>query len=241
MFKNKKREKLIYGIIGLGRFGTALASELAASGADMIIVDKDEERIDYAKELTENAYIVRNLEKKTLIETGMQNCDVVALCIGEQIDVSILTTLNLISMGIPKVIAKASSAEHGDILEKLGAEVVYPERDMALRLAHRLETSASLDFIQLSEKLNISKFVLPEQAEGKTVVDVNFRGKFGLNIIAIENGSEINESVRPDYIFKKGDILYLSGSKEGFAKLSSWSNSKKINTTCFYESFLFFI
>ena len=225
MFKNKKREKLIYGIIGLGRFGTALASELAASGADMIIVDKDEERIDYAKELTENAYIVRNLEKKTLIETGMQNCDVVALCIGEQIDVSILTTLNLISMGIPKVIAKASSAEHGDILEKLGAEVVYPERDMALRLAHRLETSASLDFIQLSEKLNISKFVLPEQAEGKTVVDVNFRGKFGLNIIAIENGSEINESVRPDYIFKKGDILYLSGSKEGFAKLSSWSNS----------------
>ena len=227
MFKNKKREKLIYGIIGLGRFGTALASELAIAGADMIIVDKDEERIDFAKDLTENAYIVKNLEKKTLIETGMQNCDVVALCIGEQIDVSILTTLNLISMGIPKVIAKASSSEHGDILEKLGAEVVYPERDMALRLAHRLETSESLDFIQLSEKLNISKFILPSQAEGKTVIDVNFRGKFGLNIIAIENANEINESVRPDYIFKKGDILYLAGSKEGFVKFADWSNYKK--------------
>ena len=227
MFKNKKREKLIYGIIGLGRFGTALASELAIAGADMIIIDKEEERIDFAKDLTENAYIVKNLEKKTLIETGMQNCDVVALCIGEQIDVSILTTLNLISMGIPKVIAKASSSEHGDILEKLGAEVVYPERDMALRLAHRLETSESLDFIQLSEKLNISKFILPSQAEGKTVIDVNFRGKFGLNIIAIENANEINESVRPDYIFKKGDILYLAGSKEGFVKFADWSNSKK--------------
>ena len=227
MFKNKKREKLIYGIIGLGRFGTALASELAIEGADMIIIDKEEERIDFAKDLTENAYIVKNLEKKTLIETGMQNCDVVALCIGEQIDVSILTTLNLISMGIPKVIAKASSSEHGDILEKLGAEVVYPERDMALRLAHRLETSESLDFIQLSEKLNISKFILPSQAEGKTVIDVNFRGKFGLNIIAIENANEINESVRPDYIFKKGDILYLAGSKEGFVKFADWSNSKK--------------
>ena len=116
MFKNKKKEKLIYGIIGLGRFGTALASELAVSGADMIIIDKDEERVDFAKELTENAYIVKNLEKKTLTEVGMQNCDVVALCIGEQIDVSILATLNLISLGIPKVIAKASSAEHGDIL-----------------------------------------------------------------------------------------------------------------------------
>ena len=225
MFKNKKKEKLIYGIIGLGRFGTALASELAVAGADMIIIDKDEERVDFAKELTENAYIVKNLEKRTLSEVGMQNCDVVTLCIGEQIDVSILTTLNLISMGIPKVIAKASSAEHGDILERLGAEVVYPERDMALRLAHRLETSQSLDFIQLSEKVNISKFVLPEQAIGKTVIEVNFRGKFGLNIIAIENNDEINESVRPDYVFQSGDILYLSGSKEGFAKLSDWANS----------------
>ena len=224
MFKAKKNEKLIYGIIGLGRFGTALAEELASTGADMIIIDKDEERIDYAKELTENTYIVKNLEKKTLIETGFQNCDVVVLCIGEQIDVSILTTLNLISMGIPKVIAKASSADHGDILVRLGAEVVYPERDMAIRLAHRLETSESLDFIQLSEKLNISKFILPHKAEGKTVIDVNFRGKFGLNIIAIENQNEINESVRPDYVFKNGDILYLSGSKTGFAKLSEWSN-----------------
>ena len=228
MFKNKKSEKLIYGIIGLGRFGTALAEELSLAGADMIILDKDEERIDYAKSLTENTYIVKNLEKKTLMETGMHNCDVVILCIGEQIDVSILTTLNLISIGIPKVIAKASSTEHGDILEKLGAEVVYPERDMALRLAHRLETAQSLDFIQLSEKLNISKFVLPSQIEGKSVIEANFRGEFGLNIIAIENGTEVNESVRPEYVFKAGDILYLSGSKEGFAKLSDWTNKGKI-------------
>ena len=222
--KNKKKQKIIYGIIGLGRFGTALAFELSAAGADIIIIDKDEERVDFAKDITENAYIVKNLEKKALIEAGIPNCDIVALCIGEQIDVSILTTLNLISLGIPKVIAKASSTEHGDILEKLGAEVVYPERDMAIRLAHRLETSQSLDFIQLSEKLNISKLTLPAKAEGKSVIDVNFRGKFGLNIIAIENQNEINESVRPDYVFKEGDVLYLSGSKAGFAKLSDWAN-----------------
>ena len=221
--KNKKKQKIIYGIIGLGRFGTALAVELSAAGADIIIIDKDEERVDFAKDITENAYIVKNLDKKALIEAGIPNCDIVALCIGEQIDVSILTTLNLISLGIPKVIAKASSTEHGDILEKLGAEVVYPERDMAIRLAHRLETSQSLDFIQLSEKLNISKLTLPAKAEGKSVIDVNFRGKFGLNIIAIENQNEINESVRPDYVFKEGDVLYLSGSKAGFAKLSDWA------------------
>ena len=97
---------------------------------------------------------------------------------------------------------------------------------MAIRLAHRLETSQLLDFIQLSEKLNISKFVLPEKAEGKTVIEVNFRGKFGINIIAIENGKNVNESVRPDYIFQSGDILYLSGSKSEFAKLSEWANKQ---------------
>lgn len=125
-------------------------------------------------------------------------------------------------MGIPKVIAKATSTEHGMILEKLGAEVVYPERDMAIRLAHRLETSQALDFVQLSEQINISKFSLPEQAVGQTVVEVDLRNRFGLNIIAIENGGAVSQTVRPDYRFRAGDILYLAGSKEGFRRLAEW-------------------
>ena len=138
MFGKVKNEKCIYGIIGLGRFGYALALELAAAGADLIVLDRDEEIVRELREHTENAYVVRNLEKKTLMETGIQNCDIVIVCIGEHLDTSILTTLNLTSIGVKKIIAKAKSAEHGEILEKLGAEVVYPERDMAVRLAHRL-------------------------------------------------------------------------------------------------------
>ncbi len=222
MARKQKAGKTIYGVIGMGRFGLALAQELHASGADLIIVDKDEEKINTARELTENAFIVRNLEKKTLLDAGMGSCDVAVVGIGEHIDTSILTTLTLVSMGIPKVIAKATSIEHGLILEKLGAEVVYPERDMAIRLAHRLETSQALDFVQLSEKINISKFALPEQAVGQTVVQVNLRNRFGLNIIAIENSGRVEESIRPDYTFRTGDILYLSGSKEGFGKLAAW-------------------
>jgi trk system potassium uptake protein len=222
MARKQKAGKTIYGVIGMGRFGLALAQELHASGADLIIVDKDEEKINAARELTENAFIVRNLEKKTLLDAGMGSCDVAVVGIGEHIDTSILTTLTLVSMGIPKVIAKATSIEHGLILEKLGAEVVYPERDMAIRLAHRLETSQALDFVQLSEKINISKFALPEQAVGQTVVQVNLRNRFGLNIIAIENSGRVEESIRPDYTFRTGDILYLSGSKEGFGKLAAW-------------------
>ncbi len=222
MFKKSKKKKNTYGIIGLGRFGHALAVELALSGADIMVLDRDEDKIREMKEYTENALITKSLDKKTLEESGITNCDVVILCIGEHLDTSILTTLNLVSLGIPHVIAKAMSSEHGEILEKLGAEVVYPEKDIALRLAHRLEVSRVLDYIQLSEKLNISKLIAPQIIIGKTVLEVNLRAKFGVNIIAIENGSSIIESVMPDYVFKRGDILFVSGSKQGLDKLSSW-------------------
>ena len=222
MFGKNKKDENSYGIIGLGRFGAALAHELAHSGADLVVLDRDEEKIREMREYTENAFIVKNLEKKTLEETGIHHCNVVILCIGEQLDVSILTTLNLVSLGIPRVIAKAASAQHGEILEKLGAEIVYPERDIAVRLARRLEASHVLDYIQLSEKLNISKLVVPAAAVGKTVMDVNFRGKFGVNIIAIENSKTLHESVRPDYVFESGDILFVSGTRDGLNKLSSW-------------------
>ena len=222
-FNKAKKEKDTYGIVGLGRFGYALAMELATSGADLVALDRDEEKVRELRDYTENAYVVKSLDKKSLSETGIQNCDVAVVCIGEQMDTSILTTLNLVSLGVPAVIAKATSLEHGEILEKLGAEVVYPERDMAIRLAHRLETSRMLDFIQLSEQLNISKLIIPDRIVGKTVLSVNLRKEFGINIIAIENSGILIETIHPDYVFKKGDILFISGSKAGLNRLSAWA------------------
>jgi len=223
MFTKKKNEKNTYGIIGLGRFGFALARELAASGAELLVLDKDEEKVRELRDDTEYAYVVRGLDKKTLAETGIQNCDVAVVCISEQMDTSILTVLNLVSLGVPKVIAKAASAEHGEILSKLGAEVVYPERDMAIRIAHRLEASRTLDFVQLSEQLNISKAEVPGKLVGKTVQAVNLRRGFGINIIAVESGKKLIETVAPDYAFAAGDILYLSGSKAGLSRFLDWS------------------
>lgn len=222
MFRGKSKQRTTYGVIGLGRFGMALALELAQGGADIIALDRDEEKIREIGDYTENAFVVSGLDKKTLSETGIQNCDVAIVCIGEAMDTSILTTLHLVSLGIPTVMAKSSSHEHGEILEKLGAQVIYPERDIAVRLAHRLEASRVLDYIQLSEKLNISKLMAPECIIGKTVMETNLRGKFGVNIIAIENGKRITESVLPDYVFKSGDILFVCGSKESLNKLSDW-------------------
>ena len=138
---------------------------------------------------------------------------------------SILTTLNLVSLGVPKVISKATSAEHGEILEKLGAEVVYPERDMAIRLAHRLETEKMLDFVQLSERLNVLKLLAPDRIIGKSVVNVNLRRDFGINIVAIENSGILLENISPDYVFQKNDILFMVGDKSGLNRFLSWSKS----------------
>ena len=191
MFKKKKNEQNIFGIVGLGRFGSALANELFSSAdTDVLVMDTDEDSVRAAR------------------------------------DTSILTVLNLVSLGVPKVIAEAASAEHGEILEKLGAEVVYPERDIAIRLAHRLETSKILDYVQLSEKVNISKMLVPESLVGKTVLEANLRKQFGVNIIAIENHAEVLRNVGPAYAFRKGDVLFLAGDKSGLNGLLEWAEKQ---------------
>ena len=100
--------------------------------------------------------------------------------------------------------------------------MVFPEKDMAQRLATRLETSRVLDIVNFSEKINISKMYVPDILVGKNVVDANLRSRFNINIIAVENNGDVLETVTPDYIFRDGDILYLSGSREGLGKLSAW-------------------
>lgn len=227
MFNNtKKGSDKNYAIIGLGRFGHALALELAQEGAEIMVIDKDEEKVRELRDYTENAFVVDGYDKKALEDTGVRNCDVAVVCIGEKIDISILMTLNLVSLGIPQVIAKATSEEHGEILRKLGAEVVYPERDMAVRLAHRLESAKILDYIQLSKKVNISKLIVPDKLIGKSVQEVDLRKRFGLNIIAIENNENVNQNVMPDYIFQGGDVLFLSGSADDFNRMLDWGESK---------------
>lgn len=211
-----------YGIVGIGRFGYNLAVSLSESGADILVIDKDEDKIKEMREYTENAYVVKTLDKKSLSDTGIQNCDVAIVCIGEQLDSSILTTLHLVSLGIPHVISKANTSEHGEILEKLGAEVVYPEKDMAVRLANRLITSKALDYVQLSEKLNISKVTAPDFIVGKTVIESDLRKKFGINIIAIENKEGLTEIISPLYVFKNDDILYIAGEREKISAFSAY-------------------
>ena len=146
-----------FGIIGIGRFGFSLAKALIEAGRDVIVLDSDENKIKHIRPFTENAFVTPNLEKETLEETGIQNCKTVFVCIGEKIDVSILTTLNVINLGVPRVISKAITYEQGCVLEKIGAEVVYPESDMAIRIANRILNEKALEFIELNNDIHIEK------------------------------------------------------------------------------------
>lgn len=216
----KRQKRTSYGIIGLGRFGQSLAETLVKLGADVMVLDRDESKISELREITENAFVVKSLDKKTLSEIGLQNCDIVVVCMGENTDTSVLTVMKLFSIGVPHVIAKATSPDHGEVLKKLGAEVVFPEQDMAVRLANRLEVAQNLDFIQLSEKVGISKTKVLKEFVGKSILECDIRKKFGLNIIAIDDGDDVIDTIVPSYVFKENDILFLAGGKSGISKLS---------------------
>lgn len=203
----KKNQDIAYGIIGLGRFGSALARTLAEAGQEVIVLDKDEDKIKDMRQYTEYAFVTENLSQETLAETGIQNCDVVIVCIGEQVDVSILTTMRVIEMGIPHVISKALSAEQGAVLKKLGAEVVYPERDMALRLGRKLLSNNFLDYVSLNNSVEIRQVQVPQPLIGRSVEETEIRQKYKLNIIAIENGRDTNIEVTPDYRLKADDKI----------------------------------
>ena len=211
-----------FGIIGLGRFGYALAETLLKAGKDVLVIDRDENIIKKIRNLTENAFIVEQLDKESLEETGIQNCHTVVVCIGEKIEVSILTTLNVINMGVPKVIAKAISYEQGCVLEKIGAEVVYPERDMGIRLGNKLLYSNLLDFIQLRDDIRISELKVTDKISGQTISELNIRRKFNLNIIAIERDSITVVEITPDCILNENDFVVVIGNKANIEKFEKF-------------------
>lgn len=211
-----------YGIIGLGRFGYALTKTLAEAGKEIIALDTIESRVKQVRSFTENAFIVSALDKETLEDCGIQNCGTVIICIGDSIDVGVLTTLNVISMGVERVIARAMSYEQGLILEKIGAEVIYPENDMAVRLATRLIDSNIMESIELKGNVAITELKLNPKIANQTVQQMNLRQKFNLNIIALEHNGETTTEISPEYLLQSNDIIVVIGQRSNIKKLEAF-------------------
>lgn len=210
----KQKAAIEFGIIGLGTFGSNLAKKLAKAGKEVLAIDQNEDRVNDIKDYVSTAFVVKSLDKFILEETGIQNCETVIVCISKDMAISVLTTLNIVNMGVPRVIAKANSDDHGMILEKLGAEVVYPERDMADRIGGMLLNSRRLDFIHLNGNVSVSEFRIPECFVGMTIKETQLRDKYFLSIVAVESDGETYTKVNPKHILKEDDYMVVVGDNE---------------------------
>jgi trk system potassium uptake protein TrkA len=226
MAKKTKKDEKLYAVIGLGRFGFALAEELAKKGKYVLAIDHDREIVNRAAEFTDNAFVADALSAENLTACGVADADVAVIGIGAKIDVSILVTLNVMKLGVKRVIAKATSAEQGEVLERLGAEVIHPERDMALRTAGRLASPHILEYISLSDTVDIMELTLTDRVDGKTVLELNVRQRWGLNIIAIRRGGEVNISITPQTTVSAEDTLAVVGRTDNIRRFEEYLHGK---------------
>lgn len=211
-------KKKTYAVLGLGRFGMPLATKLAQSGADVIGVDMDEERVRAFREYSEYAFVAKKLTKEVLEDIGIQDCDVAVICIGSRVETSILVTLNILNLGVPNVISKASSAEQGEVLRRLGANVVYPERDMALRTAKKILRENLVDYLSIGKDIEIIEIEISNKMINKTILELDLRKKYKLNVIAIRHDEESDIEVRPDCILHEGDTIAVIGREENVTR-----------------------
>lgn len=211
-------KKKTYAVLGLGRFGMPLATKLAQSGADVIGVDMDEERVRAFREYSEYAFVAKKLTKEVLEDIGIQDCDVAVICIGSRVETSILVTLNILNLGVPNVISKASSAEQGEVLRRLGADVVYPERDMALRTAKKILRENLVDYLSIGKDIEIIEIEISNKMVNKTILELDLRKRYKLNVIAIRHDEESDIEVRPDCILHEGDTIAVIGREENVTR-----------------------
>ena len=220
--------KRTFAVIGLGRFGAAMATTLAQLGHDVTGIDGDEDKVRAVADLISLALQLDATDEKALRAAGIRDVDVAVVSIGENIESSLLVVTLLQEIGIKQIVAKAVTALHGRILEKLGvSRVVFPEREMAIRVAHGLVMPNVLDYIELSSDFSIVEVPAPLEFVGKTLREIGLRARFGLTTIAIKhlpkNGlvTLANIAPGPDDVIQAGDVLSLLGHNERLGQLET--------------------
>lgn len=216
-----------FAVIGLGRFGSAMARTLVELGQDVVGIDSDEDRVRRLADVTSQAAQLDATDLRALKEVGVQDVDVAVISIGENIEASLLVVMQVMELGVEEIIAKAVTELHGRILQKLGVKrVIYPERDMAVRVAHSLVVPHSLDYIELSRDFSIVEIPAPAEFVGKSLKQLELRPRYGLTLIAVKrrpdnsDGEVTNIAPSADEIIEANDVLSLLGANERLAQLS---------------------
>ncbi len=207
-------------MIGLGNFGSTVAKELSKKGLQVVAVDLNPSRADDLRGIVTHSVVGDATEAQFIASSGIGEVDVAIVALGDDIEASVLATLNLAESGIPEIIAKGISEEHGRVLSAVGAtKIVYPEKEIAQKIASAIAAPNIIDHIPLTEGYIIVEMVTPKDFEGKTLLDLNLRREYGVELLAIKRASPED---KPSVIvvpgagefIKKADKLVLLGSEE---------------------------
>ncbi len=209
-------------VIGLGRFGSAVATTLEEMGHEVLGVDASEDIVaDHASRLT-HVLQADSTRAATLEEIGASDMDVAVVAIGTDIEASILTTSALVDVGVPSIWAKALTSPHARILDRIGAHhVVFPERDMGDRVAHQV-TGRMIDWIQLDEGFALVETTPPAEMVGRTLGESGVRARHGVTIVCIKPAGEPFTYATAETVVREGDLLLVAAEAkvaEAFANL----------------------
>ena len=214
--------KKTYVVIGLGKFGTAVAERLYELGNEVLAIDECTENVQRIEHSVTYAVVADARDENVLRSLGVKNYDCAIVAIGTDLAASVITTLNLKELGVTQVICKATDETQKRALEKIGADrVLIPEREIGIKLAQTISSTSILDFIELSREYGIAELPTPAHWAGKTLRELNVRAKYGVNIIALKSGSKVNVSPAADAVLQADAVLVVVGSNEQLAKLKS--------------------
>ncbi|MEW9108869.1 potassium channel family protein [Cytobacillus gottheilii] len=202
-----------FAVIGLGRFGSSICKALAEEGMEVMAIDMDEDRVNEFSMIASHAVVGDTTDETVIKSLGIRNFDHVIVAIGDNIQASILTTLILKEAGVKKITVKAQNDYHEKVLSKIGADfIIHPERDMGRRIAHKLVSNNVLDYLELSDEHSIVEIVANERISGHTIIDLDIRAKYGINIVAIKRREEIIVSPQANEKIQYNDIMIVIGA-----------------------------
>jgi trk system potassium uptake protein len=202
-----------FAVIGLGRFGGSICRALSDEGMEVMAIDTDEDKVNEYATIASHAVVGDTTDETVLKSLGIRNFDHVIVAIGDNIQASILTTLILKELGVKNITVKAQNDYHEKVLSKIGADrIVHPERDMGRRIAHNIISNNVLDYLELSDEHSIVEIVASDRLIGNTIIDLDIRAKYGINIVAMKRGREIIVSPQADEQIQKDDILIVIGA-----------------------------
>jgi trk system potassium uptake protein len=209
-------------VIGLGIFGSNIARDLFENGFDVIAIDKNKEAIQKIKNYSTKAILADGTDKEVMDEIGIQEDDIAIISFGEDLAASTLITLHLRQLKVKNIIVKAPNEEHKMILEKVGAiDVIIPEMEMARKIAKSLISPNVMDYIPLSEDYMILEMAPPNSFLGKTIAELQLRGKYNIEVIAVRDviSEKIHMVPQADFIIKDGEVLIVIGKEADIQKI----------------------